>query len=450
MSFSPEQLESVLQSIPDCSSAVVGLSGGLDSIVLLHALSELRANHKLGLELRALHINHGLQADADAWQQLCQTLCEQLAVPFRAEKIELKQTTSTNGEGMENAARQARYQVFEAELQRGEALLLAHHRDDQMETLLLRLMRGSGSRGMSGIPLTRKLGQGCLFRPLLSFDRAELQAYAQRRQLHWAEDQSNRDTSFDRNYCRHQLLPLIEARWPGYRDSWSKTATLAAEAESLLADLAALDLAVIAAAGHAALKLEELQGLASPRRRNLLRHWLDRLGLPDLGWNRLQQLSEELVMANDDSQATIVGDGFQLTRFKHELLALRLLTPVDTQSCLSWQPGACARLDLPDNGYLQAQKSVGEGIRLDDLDQLQLRYRQGGENCRLAGRPGKSLKKLLQEHQVPPWLRDRLPLVYAGDELICIPGIGVSEQRAAASGEPGIVLEWQPPSTEID
>lgn len=447
MKFSLDILASVLQRMPRCNSAVLALSGGMDSMVLLHSLDQLRRQSRLDFELRAVHVNHGLQEEAESWQQHCERSCEQLGIELSCSVVEVDRGNSSS---LENAARDARYQVFEAVLQSGEALLMAHHRDDQMETILLRMMRGAGVKGLAGIPLSRAVGAGFLFRPLLDFDRGDLAQYAQQQQLQWLEDSSNRDTDFDRNYCRHQLLPLIEERWPGYRESWSKTATLAGEAESLLQELAQLDFAMIRTEQPGVVKLTALLELHQARRRNVLRYWLSGLHLPDLGWNRLQQLSNEVLTAHSVTGATVQGEGFQLSRYRDRLYALRNFSAVEGTQKTCWKIEEAAHIELLENGSLEAQPVDGAGLNRSFANQLQVRYRQGGESCRLVGRPDKSLKKILQEQAIEPWLRDRLPLLYVGEALVCIPGVGVASEFAATAQETGIHIQWHKPHLGVD
>ena len=464
MEFTLETFHSALDVIARQQSpfvfAVVGLSGGMDSIVLLHALNELKKQSKLGFKFRAVHVNHGLQADAPDWQRHCEQICAQLSVDLST--VEGPVTLAANSTaGLENAARGARYKVFEQQLKPGEALFLAHHRDDQMETLLLRLMRGSGSRGLSGIPRTRAVGAGFLLRPLLNFDRQGLHEYANQHQLRWMEDPSNQDQRFDRNYCRHSLLPMLETRWPGYRESWEKTATLAEEAEQLLGQLAAQDLANIATSSRAVVQIDKLLLLSDSRRRNVLRYWLAQLELPELGWNRLHQLANEVLLASDS--AALDAAGFQLRRYKGCLYALRESQDIPAQENsknLLWDFAGCAEFErrisappgllLPNNGSLTAKVEEGPGLSVTNCSQLQIRYRQGGEFCRLAGRPNKSLKKILQEYEIEPWFRSRVPLLYQQEQLVCIPGIGVSEEFATKPGETGIVVEWLRPILEVN
>lgn len=467
MEFNLETFHSALRAITQqessFESAVVGLSGGMDSIVLLHVLHELKTQSKLDFEFRAVHVNHALQADAADWQRHCEQLCTQLSIELESVAVSINVVASAESDstaGVENAAREARYQVFEQQLKPGEALFLAHHRDDQMETLLLRLMRGSGSRGLRGIPRTRAVGAGFLLRPLLGFDRAQLHEYASQHGLQWMEDPSNQDQRYDRNYCRHSILPMLQARWPGYRESWSKTATLAEEAEGLLKDLAAQDLESIATASRAVIRVDKLLLLSESRRRNVLRYWLAQLKLPELGWNRLHQLSNEVLLASDS--ASLDAGGFQLSRYRGCLYALRASKDVSMkmgEQDLHWNLPAPAQLEfvkaalpsllLPNNGSLTAQLKEGPGLALARCSQLQIRYRKGGESCRLAGRPNKSLKKILQECEIEPWLRNRVPLLYQQEQLVCIPGIGVSEEFAAKPGDTGLIVEWLRPILEV-
>ena len=306
---------------------MVGFSGGLDSTVLLHLLVGLwdkrRDKGELGASLdeaqplnkvRAVHVNHQLSVVAEEFESHCRKICKAWEVPLTVVPV---QVDGAGSAGPEGEARAARYRAFSENLQQDEVLLQAHHQDDQVETLLLRLLRGAGPRGLAAIPPRRRLGKGWVVRPLLSFSRAELRAYAEAAGLEWVEDPSNSDIGLDRNYCRHVILPAMAERWPAYRKSLHKTATLSREADGLLQDLAAIDLqAALAgehddpAAAHKSLAQESQESLAAKglplaylrtltpaRQRNALRLFLHRLGLPDPGWNRLQQLVSNIIPA---------------------------------------------------------------------------------------------------------------------------------------------------------
>lgn len=445
MSYFPQllhdKLAATLATFSCGRNFLVGLSGGLDSVVLLHALAALRDRPGADIHLHALHINHQLQPQADTWEQLCGQLCAELGVEFSSARVAIAGRSN-----IENAAREARYREFEGNLREGEELLLAHHRDDQMETILMRLNRGAGSRGLSGMPRGRALGASRLLRPFLDIDRAELQDYAESVGLSWAHDYSNDDESFDRNYCRHNVLPLIEARWPGYRESWSKSAQLAGESESLLQELAVSDLEKLSAGQTTTLDRQALLALSEPRRRNVLRFWLASCGASELGWNRLQQLSNEVLQGRSGH---FLAEDFQIFCFREEVYLLSARKLACDAVCVDLGSAAEALasgvVTLPDNGLLRFRQKQGEGVNVAGLNDLSIRYRQGGESCRLAGRPGKSLKKILQEADAPPWLRSRIPLLYSGEELVCIPGVGVSEQFALKGDAPGYIVEWERP-----
>ena len=336
------EISSALADLPPHRGLVVGFSGGLDSTVLLHLLAKLRHNKQLDSPLRAVHINHQLSSAAKDFEQHCRKTCKALEVPLTVISV---QVDGAGSAGPEGEARAARYRAFSENLQQDEVLLQAHHQDDQVETLLLRLLRGAGPRGLAAIPPRRRLGKGWVVRPLLSFSRAELRAYAEAAGLEWVEDPSNSDTSLDRNYCRHVILPAMEERWPSYRRSLHKTATLSREADGLLQDLAAIDLQAALAGEHddpaAALAQETQESLAAKglplaylrtltpaRQRNALRLFLHRLGLPDLGWNRLQQLVSNIIPATGRAE-------FHLG--EHRLLVHRArlyLQPPDTSNFL--------------------------------------------------------------------------------------------------------------------
>ena len=445
MNYSPQllidKLGASLERLACGQHFLIGLSGGLDSVVLLHAMAQLRDRSGADLRLRAIHINHQLHPEAASWAQHCEQLCTSLDIELSVSEVSIPEET-----GIENAAREATSGEFEAALLEGEELLLAHHRDDQMETLLLRLIRGAGSRGLSGIPQSRELGAGRLLRPLLEIDRDELGRYAEATALDWVEDGSNRDERFDRNYCRHSLLRLIEARWPGYRESWSKSVVLAGESAILIRELAIIDLAAIATESRSVVNREKLLALSEPRRRNVLRYWLESLGVDEPGWNQLQQLSNEVLLGES---GRFIGTGFQVHCFRGGVYALdgNALGDLDSED------SAARLLELPlaeiesldGNGSLSFQKTQGEGIAAARLGSLCVRYRQGGESCRLAGRPSKTLKKILQEGETPPWLRSRYPLLFSGDDLACIPGIGVCAEFAAKAGEPAYLVDWRQP-----
>ncbi len=459
MTFTEQSLSAQLAGVPEGSRLVVAFSGGLDSSVLLQALHRLRQSHPAAFTLTAIHVNHGLSPNAAAWQRFCEDICKALGVALAVERVHIARDT---GASLENLARQHRYAAFERCLHPGDCLVMGHHLDDLAETFLLRTLRGSGPRGLAAMPVTRKLGHGTLLRPLLGVTRQALEDFARAQQLQWIEDESNDSTLFDRNYCRHELLPAIARRWPSYRENWSRSAELCSEAEVLLQELAALDYASVATEEETVMAVDALDRLSPARQRNLLRYWLQRLQVADPGWHVLQKIVSELLPAAVDAQPEVswedagaLGDAAGsadrsvdstsrrrvLRRYRDRLYLLNVAPPLPGQGCQEWIPPA--PLALPGNGVLRVSAGTGKGLRpLQQGTVLQIRYRQGGEHCRLAGRRTRPLKQILQDAAVPPWLRERLPLLYAGDELICIPGVGVCEGWQAEECEPSWEVIW--------
>lgn len=440
MKFDLEYLQRSLVSISQQPSFLIGLSGGMDSVVLLYGMCKVAEGSLNQATIRAVHVNHGLQAEADQWQSFCEGLCDDLDVPLHVEKVEIKSDNSSDP-SIENLARKARYGVFESQLQDGEVLILAHHLDDQLETLLFRLNRGAGLKGLSAIPQKRDFAKGEIYRPLLEVGREELQRFAEEHNLEWIKDQSNQDTTFDRNFLRKEILPAIESRWPNYRSSWSKSLQLIAEANDMLQKLADIDLANSLTEDKTVISIIGLAELSEARQRNVFRHWIEKSGLPEPGWNLLQQMVYEFTTLDKQKERVIPANGFSLGRYRDSLYLLT--EQANRPENLNWNPQQKAELEIEGCGTLIAREVIGEGLAKSQADSFDIRFRQGGEYCRLLGRPSKSLKKLLQEAHIEPWLRDRIPLIYQGNELVCIPGIGVAETSAAAPDEPGIELQWR-------
>ena len=401
----------------------------MDSVVLLHVVKESLVE---GGALRAVHVNHGLQADADEWERFCRDLCRQWEVPLSVRTVAVPES----GASPENRARIARYEAFSEALVPGECLLLAHHLDDQMETMLLRLSRGAGVRGLSGIPARRDLGEGTLLRPFLHCPREELADYARAHDLRWIEDDSNRNTDFDRNFCRHEIMPAIERRWPEYRHDWGKSRELIAESRDLLADLAEIDLEHCAGKAGNQLRIAALRQLSAPRLHNALRHWIEeKIGEP-ANPRKLRGLPDWLIKPKQSVEAVIDFNTHSVRRFNENLYLLPELPPIDPKTRLAWNPSRDPILELPGNGSLHATPTTDQGLAGKIYE---VRYRQGGESCRLANRPTKTLKKILNETRLEPWLRNRIPLLFQKEDLIAIPGIGTAESAATT---PGYQIEW--------
>jgi tRNA(Ile)-lysidine synthase len=420
---------------------VLGLSGGVDSVVLLHVLVALR--NTLSFELSALHVHHGLSTHADAWAEFCASLCQDLGVPFRAVRV---QVCRNSGLGLEAAARQARYRAYaHAD---GDWIVLAHHRGDQAETLLLNLLRGAGVQGAAAMPEARSLGaicgearKTCLLRPLLAVSRADIEAYARQRGLSWVEDESNEDTAYGRNFLRADVLPRLGRRFPQAIAVLGRAAEHFAEAAELLSDLAKIDL--IGVRPGEGLSIARLSGLSAARGRNLLRHWLlhNDVTMPDT--RHLSEIYRQLLEAGLDAVVAIrVGrDGRHLTirRYRGLVYLVPELPP----------PSACAWRGEPElawaGGRLLFSQTEGAGIRAEGLAEspVVIRSRLGGEYFSLAARrPKRSLKKILQESAIPPWRREVLPCLWCGEELVWVAGLGVAFAWQCKPGEPGWSVSW--------
>ena len=411
---------SVSVALPDPAPAavLVGLSGGLDSSVLLHALAQQPQYRHAGL--RAVHVHHGLHADADAWAEHCAACCAALAIPLQVLRV---QVPRDSGHGLEAAARQARRAAFAQVLGAGEWLALAQHRDDQAETFLLRALRASGPDGLAAMQPLRSFAHGMLWRPLLALPRSELDAYAQRHALRWIEDPSNTDPGFDRNFLRLQVLPLLRQRWAHADAALARSAQLCGEAGALLddGDQAALD--ALRDDDAAPLSLPRLRALPAPRRARVLRRWVAQAGLPPLPAAGVVAIERTLLHARADAAAQFAWHGATLRGWRDALYAERDPPPLPASWQAQWD--GRAPLALPDGRCLRL---LADTPLVFDAPLL-VRLRQGGERILLPGRiHSQALKQVLQERAMPPWQRARLPLLFdaerllaAGDRIVAAP-----------------------------
>jgi tRNA(Ile)-lysidine synthase len=420
----PDLLAELRQQLDSCGQVhrwVVALSGGLDSSLLLSLMSRLSRPQPVV----ALHIDHQLQADSALWAEHCRQRCDRLNIPFNLIRV-------TPGSASEASAREARYHAFESFLQPGDCLLLAQHADDQAETLLLRLLRGSGVAGLASMPRTRPLGRGMLLRPLLQQPRERLEQAALELGLEPVEDPSNASTHYDRNFLRLKVLPIIKQRWPGFLSRCSDTAAVMREAGELLAERAKEDITQCAERGG--LSLARLNALSQARQRNLLHLWISERSAHRLSRAQLLQLEKDLLHARADAQPVFRLPGYQLRRHQTVLYLLPDPLPVAKEDECSLVVGESMQLPLGCLQWQPASRGLPVGQRLT------LRFRRGGERLRPLGRGGSvSLKQLLQEAGLPPWLRPCQPLLLSGGEIIAVPGITLCE--AAGSGE-GLLPIW--------
>ncbi|GLR63719.1 tRNA lysidine(34) synthetase TilS [Marinospirillum insulare] len=408
-----KQLELTLPS--DTTKICVALSGGLDSRVLFELARQL-AEVQPTIQLRALHIHHQLSKFADDWAAFSQQICDLAQIPISIHQVDPQSLASAS---LEDRARRARYQVFEQELEEGEVLLQGHHQDDQVETLLLRLLRGAGTLGLASIPLQRPLGKGLILRPLLTTPRAELLKFAQASQLKWVEDDSNFEVDFDRNYLRLEILPLLQKRFPNTNQNLARVTQLAAESQQLNQDLAKLDLANCQLTEQS-LNLEELLKLANYRQVNLLRYWLLSRNLTLPGHQIWQELTQ-LYSAQKDAQPKISWDKgdkqVEARRFQNQLFiaASRYFQPLAKDWQASWDGKTPVNTPA---GSINFQLTHQEHQEIQNHFTLQAR--QGGEVLRQAKRGQRDAKRLLQELKLPPWQRQQLVFIWHKQTLVAI------------------------------
>ncbi len=427
-------LANFFKNTPSVQQYIVAYSGGVDSHVLLKAMADYAQRHSI--KLTALHVNHGLSPHSNQWQQHCESVCQQLGVPLHVEKIH-----ETITSGIETGARHARYQIFERYLNQATALLLAHHQEDQAETVLFRLLRGTGVAGLSGIPKIRQHGAGMIMRPLLDLPKKALEDYASEKAIQWVEDESNQSLGFSRNFLRHKIFPELKKRWPSVSAQFSKTAKLCEDAHCLLEDLADIDYRTMIIDDDV-LCLLTLSKLNQNRQVNVLRYWFKQLKLPALSHQKLTQLIQTVVDAPSDKNLVFQYHALgEVHRFNQQLYFVKKCPAISTDFNERWVVSMVFQSEIL--GGLSAKKVVGRGLRIQEGDVVEVRVRQGGERCKLLGdKHTRSLKYLLQTWQIPPWRRQTLPLIYINSQLAGIADLAVVEKFAAGADERGYVIAW--------
>lgn len=436
---------------------IVALSGGLDSVVLLDLLIPLSS--RMSFSLSAVHVNHGISANADEWSRFCENLCRSSGIPLHIARLNIRREP---GLSLEAAARDARYQVF-GKL-KVDYVVLAQHLDDQAETLLLQLLRGAGVKGLGAMPVVRNLEAGfgrqqilrsglsipyvgpLILRPLLEVPRREIEKYARARALQWITDESNEDVSFDRNFLRHEIFPLLEKRFPSYRTTFLRTSRHLAEASTLLGELAAVDAEQCIVPGK--LHIEDLRKLSFPRAKNLLRYTLAQQGVILPSATKLDEILRQLLSSHTGAKIHVVFGAAEIRCFKGLVyvrsMGRRPQEPLEADWQVAWNGEK--RLVIPELGgtlVFRAHESEGISLQKISAQPVTIRPRQGGERLRPdCKRPRRSLKNLLREASLPPWERQSLPLMFSGEHLVCVPGIGVDCEFQAGEEEPGLVLEW--------
>jgi len=436
-----------LPVLPAHSAVLLGLSGGVDSVVLLHLLHQLAAKNTWSL--RALHVHHGISPQADAWAEFCATLCKKLNVPLQIERVNI---VPLRAMGIEAAARKLRHAALLSQPE--NYIALAHHQDDQAETLLLQLLRGAGVRGAAAMPVIKNRVHGTapktLLRPLLGVPRSVLIAYAQQHGLRWVEDESNADDTYPRNFLRHRVLPQLEKKFPVYRETLSRSARHFSEASVLLDELAAQDLSAQKVVQDTSLEVSRLGELNTARGKNLLRYFFAKLGAPTPDSTQLAEMLQQLCHARRDAAVCVTFGGWQVRRYQGRVYASpiqpALAENLAENFCVTWRGETV--LPLPELGSTLHFDTVhGQGLSLKKLQEkpVTIRLRRGAERIRPnAKNPTRTLKNLLQEHAIPPWQRDVLPLLFCGDDLVWVAGVATAANYVAQPGEAGMLLALMP------
>ncbi len=414
----------------------IAYSGGMDSHVLLYVLAQLRHTHSLSL--KAIHINHGLSRQAAYWAKHCAQICENLQIDFVEKILPSNQINTTN---IEEMARQYRYYIFSKLLSAGDFVLTAHHQEDQAETVLLQLLRGSGPKGLSAMPHIKLLAKGFHGRPLLCTSHSDIKKYAEAQGLQWIEDESNTNTHFTRNFLRNDVIPMLKKRWPTLDTQLARVARHCAEAQSILDSVAADDLATLIDSSMQTLCIKTLKQFNDARQRLILREWIKSQNFPLPSEVKMRQIQYYCLEAGIDKSPLIQWADVTLRRYQGKLYMMKSFQKHDEKQTMHWdmkQP-----LVLPTIGILKSTLTQGQGL-LASIDHVSVRFRLGAEKCILPGRSHHhSLKNLFQDWKIPPWERARIPLLFVGDRLIAVTGFFMDEKFCAKENEKGYEISLE-------
>ena len=412
----------------------VALSGGIDSIVLLHALSEIKL--KLKIKLSAIHVHHGLSKNADNWLEFCMKECKKLGISITSEKINIKPNLAM---GIEGAARKSRYQVLETH--KKEILALGHHQNDQAETLLLQLFRGSGLNGLAAMPFFDK--ERSIWRPLLKINRMEIEYYAKKNNLNFIEDESNNNSQFDRNFLRNEILPLIQSRYPDIINTISRSSENIAEGLNLHKAIAKEDANLYFSENKERLSLSMLKSLERERVVNLIRWWLDVNKQLMPSKKTMSELYNQIKDVRKDALLNVdISDMTSIKAYRDELFLVKKTIKLSPYE-LIWRGEGV--VELPGNSKLIFKKSLGAGFSLSKIGSkiLTIQNRTGGESFKPKNnQPTRTLKYLLQTSNIPPWKRQLMPLVFSENDLVAVPNFGVHYKFQVDSDESGWEIDW--------
>lgn len=434
-------VQRLLNHIGESTRLVLALSGGLDSRVLLHLLARFKCDYPQ-YDYLTVHVHHGLSDNADRWLQQCQQWSQQADIPFVAEKVQLE---LGNRISLEQAARTARYQVLSQHLNSSSLLLTAHHQSDQLETFLLALKRGSGPKGLSAMAMDGKLESARLLRPMLDASRADMLIYAEQHQLDWIEDESNLDTRFDRNFIRHQVAPILRQRWPNIEKTVARSAALCAQQESLLNELL-YERYKRMCSEDGALSVSLLKEQSEAARGAILRLWLQEQGFLMPSAKQLTQIWQDVALAQADAAPVFRYGNAHIGRHQQQLWVFGAIQDLSAE-VLDWDikqpltlPDGLGRLELKARNALEsfdATSLAASSIQTLSLpvgyNQIKVTFSATGIHAHPQDRQhGRSLKKLLQEYQIPTWQRQRIPFLVDGSELIAAAGLFVGKPYSGA------------------
>lgn len=428
----------MLQAVRACCEALgtdktywIAFSGGLDSHVLLSLCAALRTEHSLSL--RAIHLNHRVSPFADEWAAHCARVCAALNIDY----VEATLAPASSVVNLEESLRQQRYAVFAQHIHANDVLLTAHHQDDQAETLLVQLLRGAGPKGLAAMPRIKSFAKGTHARPLLDVPRTALQQYAETQGLRWIDDESNANQAFTRNFLRHDILPRLGARWPTVQATLSRSASHCAEAQVLLESFAATACEQTKGSVEGTLSVARLNEYNPAQQRLILRTWIEQRGFPLPDTRKLETIQQTVLTAAWDRLPTVRWQGTALRRYRDDLYLMLPMPAHHPDQTYAWD----LQTPLCLNGIGQLYASpVKEGGLTPALQTVTVRFRQGGEILHLDKRGRHTLKNLFHEWNVLPWLRDRLPLIFSGDRLVCVPGYFVDKDYEAVGGEGRAIL----------
>lgn len=401
-----------LDSLPaHINTLYLAFSGGIDSTVLLHSLLPYANKYKIII----WHINHGLQKEAQSMEDFARHIAHESGFEFRLNILNIDPKAGN----LEAKARDHRYRLFAQTLTAEDAVLTAHHKNDQVETLLLNMLRGSGSSGLRAIARLKSLGQGYLFRPLLNVTRHQIEQYAKNYQLEWIEDPSNKSLNFDRNYLRHEVIPVIAKRWSSAVSQFQRVSELQNESEQLQTELAKIDYFQVKIekpfCESSCLSVKSLQALSPARKKNMIRYWVKRNNYPVIGFHKIEELLKQLD-SKQDATPVIEGHEFQIRLFKNTLYLVNKIDPPELAA--SYDMPVSGELNIPQINFRQSRLTLFKSIKREDNGgRVSLKFRQSNPSGKAIPHAHR-LKRLFQKELIPPWKRSLIPQIYINDELI--------------------------------